>query len=150
MKNSCLELPICGEKMHRLFLDIVKQELDNLGIVDINSVQAFILLNVNDNVITMGEVLSRGYYVGSNASYNVKKMIVNSYMKQTPSDYDRRAVYLSLTDKGLELCDKLEGALEAHMSKFSAFISGKSEIDKNLKFLKKVENFWQDILLRRG
>jgi DNA-binding MarR family transcriptional regulator len=149
MKNNYLELPIYGEKMHRLFLDVIKQELDNFGVADINSIQAFILMNVNDNVITMSEVLSRGYYIGSNASYNVKKMIANSYMRQTPSDYDRRAIYLSLTDKGLNLCEKLDETIEEHMDKLIASDGSKTEIDRGLKFLKKVENFWQDILLRR-
>ncbi|MDR1476082.1 MAG: MarR family winged helix-turn-helix transcriptional regulator [Holosporales bacterium] len=149
MRNCCLELSACGEKAFRVFLDILKQELDCLGIVDISSIQAFILMNVNDNVITMGEVLSRGYYVGSNASYNVKKMISNGYMKQNPSEYDKRASYLSLTDKGLELCQKLENAVNQHMSRFEATISGKQELERGLKFMKKIESYWQDILTRR-
>ncbi|MDR0630481.1 MAG: MarR family winged helix-turn-helix transcriptional regulator [Holosporales bacterium] len=150
MKNSYLELPIYGEKMHRLFLDVIKQELDNLAVADISSVQAFILMNVNDNVITMGEVLSRGYYVGSNASYNIKKMITNSYMRQTPSDYDKRAIYLSLTEKGLNLCERLENSIKEHIDKFKISNANKAEIDKGLKFLKKFETYWQDVLQRRN
>ncbi|MDR1034879.1 MAG: winged helix DNA-binding protein [Holosporales bacterium] len=149
MKNWCLELSSYGEKAFRVFLDIIKQELDNLGIVDISSIQAFILMNVNDNVITMGEVLSRGYYVGSNASYNLKKMISNGYMKQNPSDYDKRASYLSLTDKGLELCKKLESIIDNHMSRFESTATGRLELERGLKFMKKIESYWQDILMRR-
>ncbi|MDR0640761.1 MAG: MarR family winged helix-turn-helix transcriptional regulator [Holosporales bacterium] len=149
MKNSCLELSICGEKTFRLFLEIIKQELDILGIADISGIQAFILMNINENVITVGEVLTKGYYIGSNASYNVKKMIANKYIMQTPSDYDRRASYLQLTKKGLELCSKLEAAISQHMNRFEAVATGKSEIERGLKFLKKVENYWQGILTRR-
>ncbi|MDR2598593.1 MAG: MarR family transcriptional regulator [Holosporales bacterium] len=149
MRNCCLELSACGEKAFRVFLDIIKQELDGFGIADISSTQAFILMNVGNNVITMGEVLSRGYYVGSNASYNLKKMIANGYMKQSPSDYDKRASYLSLTDKGLDLCNKLEKSVNKHMSRFESTAAGKLELERGIKFMKKIESYWQDILMRR-
>jgi DNA-binding MarR family transcriptional regulator len=149
MRNCCLELSTCGEKTFRLFLDILKQELDILGVVDISGIQAFILMNVGDSVITMGEVLSRGYYVGSNASYNLKKMIMTGYMKQNPSEYDKRASYLSLTEKGLELCNKLESVINNHMSRFESTATGKLELERGLKFMKKIESYWQDILMRR-
>ncbi|MDR1233963.1 MAG: MarR family winged helix-turn-helix transcriptional regulator [Holosporales bacterium] len=149
MKNSCLELSVCGEKTFRLFLEIIKQELDLLGIADISGVQAFILMNINENVITVGEVLSRGYYIGSNASYNIKKMITNKYIMQTPSDYDKRASYLQLTKKGLDLYTKLEAAITQHMNRFEAVSPGKSDMERGLKFLKKIENYWQDVLTRR-
>jgi DNA-binding MarR family transcriptional regulator len=149
MRNCCLELSACGEKAFRVFLDIIKQELDSLGVADISSIQAFILMNVSENVITMGEVLSRGYYVGSNASYNLKKMIANGYMRQNPSDYDKRASYLRLSDKGIELCRKLENAINDHMSRFESTAAGKLELERGLKCMKKIESYWQDILMRR-
>jgi DNA-binding MarR family transcriptional regulator len=149
VKKKCLELPIYGEKVRRLFLEIIKQELFYLEVVDINGAQAFILLNMKENVVTMSEVISRGYYVGSNASYNIKKLIVSGYMRQIPSNSDRRSVYLCLTDKGLDLCEKLESSLSTYIDDFDTITDGKSVIDENLKFMKKVETFWQDILLRR-
>jgi DNA-binding MarR family transcriptional regulator len=149
MRNNWLDLSICGEKIFRMFLEIIKQELDYLTVVDISNIQALILMNINDNVITTGEVLSRGYYVGSNASYNVKKMIANGYIQQTPSDYDKRASYLRLTGKGLELSSKLEDALNKHLQRFESTTSSKLELERGLKFMKRIEGYWHEALLRR-
>ena len=62
------------ERLHRYFLDVVKVELDRKGIQDINNVQAMILYNIGHDEMTVGELTLRGYYLGSNVSYNVKKM----------------------------------------------------------------------------
>jgi DNA-binding MarR family transcriptional regulator len=139
-----------GEKVHRLFLDAMKQELDNLGVTDINGTQACILMNIDDKTITMGEILSRGYYIGSNASYNIKKMIASKYVSQTPSSYDRRSVHLSLTSKGTDLCGKLDAIFDKHVARLKLYGNVKGEAERSMKFLNKVENFWQDILLRRS
>jgi DNA-binding MarR family transcriptional regulator len=148
MNSKYLELSTFCERVHRLFLEFIKQELFNLGINDINSTQAFILLNMREHVVTIGEVMSRGYYVGSNATYNIKKLMANQYIGQTQSPSDRRAVYLSLTEKGLRLCDELEEVLSRYTVNFSPTFGKMAEIDKCLKFIKKLENFWRCILMR--
>ncbi|MDR3224114.1 MAG: MarR family winged helix-turn-helix transcriptional regulator [Holosporales bacterium] len=148
MKNSCVEISVYGEKNYRLFLDIIKQELDVIGVCDINAIQAFILLNIGENVITIGEIIARGYYIGSNASYNIRKMILNGYVVQTKSDYDRRAAFLKLTDKGLTLTEKLERILQRHLEAFGKHSKGKFDVEQCIAFLKKVEHFWKDILSR--
>jgi hypothetical protein len=61
------------ERLHRRFLGVVKVELDRLRIQDINNIQSLILYNVGRAEMTVGELTSRGYYLGSNVSYNVKK-----------------------------------------------------------------------------
>ena len=63
------------ERLHRLLLDVVKDEFERLGIIDINSVQALLLFNIGDNEVTAGELKSRGYYQGSNVSCNLKKLV---------------------------------------------------------------------------
>lgn len=146
MRNSCVETSISGEKTYKLFLDIVKLELDILGCVDINCTQALILMNINENVVTIGEVLSRGYYTGSNASYNLRKMITNGYVNQTPSDYDKRAAYLKLTPKGSDLYDKLDAALQKHARALDVAFKNKAEVVKGIEFLKKLESFWKERL----
>ncbi|MDR0942606.1 MAG: winged helix DNA-binding protein [Holosporales bacterium] len=149
MGNSCVEISVYGEKNYRLFLDIIKQELDIIGVGDINPIQAFILMNINENVVTIGEVISRGYYIGSNASYNIKKMISNGYVQQTPSDFDKRAAYLKLTDKGLSLYEKLDADIKKLLDSFTPQIKGKFDLEQCVAFLKKVEYFWKDVLSRR-
>ena len=103
------------ERLHRHFLEVVKLELDALGIHDINNVQAMMLFNIGDAEITVGELTLRGYYLGSNVSYNVKKMTENRYMTQERSVHDRRSVHVRLTRKGRSLRDQLDGMHRRHI-----------------------------------
>jgi DNA-binding MarR family transcriptional regulator len=149
MKNNCVEISVLGERNYRLFLDVIKQELDALGIVDINAVQAFILLNVNESVVTVGDIITKGYYIGSNASYNIRKMVANGYIQQIQSEYDRRAVFLKLTDSGSSLCSKLDSVITKHASEFAPGTKGKFDLTQCALVLKRIEHFWKDLLTRR-
>src|SRR6185369_15545972 len=100
MKAEYLETIGLIERLHRHFLEIVKLELDGLGIHDINNVQGLILYNIGDAEMTVGELTLRGCYLGSNVSYNVKKMVENGYLVQERSVHDRRSIHVKLTDKG--------------------------------------------------
>ena len=90
MKQSYLETIRLIERLHRRFLDVIKTELDRLGIEDINNVQSLILSNISSEQLTVGELTARGYYLGSNVSYNVKKLVENGYLNQERSPHDRR------------------------------------------------------------
>ena len=91
------------ERLHRHFLDVLKLELDRKGIQDINNVQSMILYNIGTDELTVGELTIRGYYLGSNVSYNVKKMVENGYLIQERSVHDKRSLRVRLSDKGREL-----------------------------------------------
>ena len=88
------------ERLHRRLLDVIKDEFDRRGRSDVNSVQALLLYNISDKELTAGELRTRGYYLGSNVSYNVKKLVESGYLHHARSRIDRRAVRISLTDKG--------------------------------------------------
>jgi DNA-binding MarR family transcriptional regulator len=62
------------ERLHRLLLDVIKDEFERVGVIEINPVQALLVFNIGDNEVTAGELKSRGYYQGSNVSYNLKKI----------------------------------------------------------------------------
>jgi DNA-binding MarR family transcriptional regulator len=85
------------ERLHRRFLDVIKAELDRLSILDINNVQTLILFNISEDQLTVGELTRRGYYLGSNVSYNVKKLVENGYLIQKRSEHDRRETRVSLS-----------------------------------------------------
>jgi DNA-binding MarR family transcriptional regulator len=91
------------ERLHRHFLDVLKLELDRKGIQDINNVQSMILYNIGEDELTVGELTIRGYYLGSNVSYNVKKMVENGYLSQERSVHDKRSIRVRLSPKGVEL-----------------------------------------------
>src|SRR3984893_5011547 len=68
------------ERLHRVLLDVIKDEFERLGRVDVNSVQALLLYNIGDAELTAGELTSRGYYLGSNVSYNLKKLVEMDFL----------------------------------------------------------------------
>src|SRR6266699_2904858 len=85
MTNGYLEVIALVERLHRHFLEVVKLELEGLGVHDINNVQGLMLFNIGDAEMTVGELTLRGCYLGSNVSYNVKKMVENDYLVQERS-----------------------------------------------------------------
>lgn len=108
MKEDYLKLVTMIERLHRLFLEVLKVELSQLNVRDINNVQSLILYNIGQDQVTIGELMSRGYYLGSNVSYNSQKMIQNGYLLQKISPNDRRSVHVELSQKGFELYEKLQ------------------------------------------
>src|ERR1700761_7063145 len=108
MKEIYTESILLIERLHRRFLDVVKTELDRLKIDDINNVQTLILYNISAEQLTIGELTNRGYYLGSNVSYNVKKLVENAYLVQERAPHDKRSTRIKLSNKGLELCKKID------------------------------------------
>ncbi|MEJ8560121.1 MarR family transcriptional regulator [Yoonia sp. GPGPB17] len=98
--SSYLDALNLVERLHRLLLDVIKDEFERVGLLEINAVQALLLFNVGDNEVTAGELKSRGYYQGSNVSYNLKKLVESGYMHHERSEIDRRSVRVRLTEKG--------------------------------------------------
>ena len=107
MTNGYLAVIALVERLHRHFLEVVKLELEGLGVHDINNVQGMMLFNIGDTEMTVGELTTRGCYLGSNVSYNVKKMVENGYIVQERSVHDRRSSHVRLAKKGRDLRDRL-------------------------------------------
>src|SRR5919198_1354423 len=119
MKAAYLETIGLVERLHRHFLEIVKLELDGMGVHDINNVQGLILFNIGDAEMTVGELTLRGCYLGSNVSYNVKKMVENKYLTHERSVHDRRSIHVRLTEKGIKLRDSLTVMHQRHAEMLS-------------------------------
>ena len=107
------------ERLHRNFLEVVKLELEGLGIHDINNVQGMMLYNIGDAEMTVGELTLRGCYLGSNVSYNVKKMVESGYLTQQRSLHDRRSIRVRLTEKGTKLRDRVSVMHQRHQEMLS-------------------------------
>ena len=112
IKPHYLEALNLLERLHRRLLDVIKDELDRRKLSEVNAVQALLLYNIADKELTAGELRTRGYYLGSNVSYNVKKLVEMGYMDHKRSRIDRRAVKLSLTDKGRDVHELVTGLFE--------------------------------------
>jgi len=134
------------ERMHRQFLDVVKAELDGQRIRDINNVQALILFNIGSEELTVGELTQRGYYLGSNVSYNVKKMVENDYLKQERSEHDRRSVRVSLSEKGQSLWDRMDAMFQRHNGLLENSEIKAEQIEAATAALTELERFWMQAM----
>lgn len=133
------------ERLHRLLLDVIKDEFERVGVLDINAVQALLLFNIGDHEVTAGELKSRGYYQGSNVSYNLKKLVDMGYMHHQRCEIDRRSVRVRLTDRGREVRDVVTGLFRRHADTLQEKgVLGPDGIDQVNHSLKRMERFWTD------
>lgn len=134
------------ELLHRQFLGVVKTELDRHGTEDINNIQALILFNIGNDELTVGELTNRGYYLGSNVSYNVRKMVENDYLIQERSTHDRRSIRVRLSDKGLELCQQISDMFDRHADALEQNNIASDDLRKASASYRQLERFWVGLL----
>ncbi|MEM6275915.1 MAG: winged helix DNA-binding protein [Pseudomonadota bacterium] len=133
------------ERLHRLLLDVIKDEFERVGVLEINAVQALLLFNIGDNEVTAGELKTRGYYQGSNVSYNLKKLVEMGYMHHQRCEIDRRSVRVSLTEKGRSVRDVVADLFNRHADGLqNSGVLGPNGIEDINGALKRVERYWSD------
>lgn len=150
MRHPYYEAVLLIERVHRHYLEVVKTDLDRHGIQDINNVQALILYNIGQDEMTVGELTARGYYLGSNVSYNVKKMVENNYLVQERSPHDRRSVRVKLSEKGLALHKQMDESLEKQIVSLASANLTSDELNKSSEILRKLERFWTGMINYNG
>ena len=141
-ENYYFELNPLIERLHHRLLEIVKLELEGLGIHDINSVQAVMLFNIGDAEMTIGELTLRGCYLGSNVSYNVKKMAENGYLMHERSVHDRRSIRVRATEKGQALSQKLSEMHQRHLELLQDAEITEIHLKEVAVILRRLERFW--------
>ncbi len=133
------------ERLHRLLLDVIKDEFDRLGGSELNSVQALLMYNIGDSELTAGELKSRGYYLGSNVSYNLKKLVDMGYIDYKRSESDRRSVRVSLSQRGKDACAVVQKLYQRQLGSIEAVGEISSDDFRGLnKALVRLERFWSD------
>ncbi|MFP6757584.1 MAG: MarR family transcriptional regulator [Alphaproteobacteria bacterium] len=143
-KQAFLECIRLIERLHRRFLDVVKSELERLGIEDINNVQAVLLSNIENENVTIGELTLRGYYMGSNVSYNVKKLVENDYLVQERSAHDRRTTRVRLSEKGQSVVSAVNDLFEHNITALAENGLASDELRGVTTNLRVLERFWSD------
>lgn len=140
-----LEALALVERLHRLLLDVIKDEFERVDIIEINAVQALLLFNIGENEVTAGELKTRGYYQASNVSYNLKKLVEMGYMHHQRCEIDRRSVRVRLTEKGRNIRLIVAKLFARHadglMSKAVLDLQGLEDINVALR---RVERYWAD------
>ena len=138
------------ERLHRRLLDVIKDEFDRSGTSDINAIQALLLFNIGNAELTAGELRSRGYYLGSNVSYNLKKLVDLGFINHQRSRIDRRSVRVSLTPKGQEIAEIVGRLYERHTGSIEQ-VGGISAEEFQLmnRALLRLDRFWNDTIAYR-
>lgn len=146
MNETYLNIVHLVERLHRHFLDVLRAELRELNIDDINAVQALLLYNIGENEVVIRDLKDRGYYHGSNVSYNIKKLTEFDYLQQERSTHDKRSIRLKLTEKGMRLCNAIR-ELQAHLS---GKLDSRAEMEAELKnagqAMHRLERLWSDFI----
>lgn len=138
------------ERLHRRLLDVIKDEFDRAGRSDINAIQALLLFNIGSSELTAGELRSRGYYLGSNVSYNLKKLVEMDFINHQRSRVDRRSVRISLTPKGREIADVVARLYDRHIGSIEQ-VGGinSDEFQQMNRALQRLDRFWNDTIAYR-
>ena len=145
---SYLDALTLVERLHRLLLDVIKDEFERVGVLEINAVQALLLFNVGDNEVTAGELKSRGYYQGSNVSYNLKKLVDMGYMHHQRSEIDRRSVRVRLTEKGRGVRNVVARLFMTHADGLvDRGVLDQTGIEDITAALRRVERYWTEQIL---
>ncbi len=104
------------QSLNHQLLDQIKDEFKRIGWNEVNPAQALMLFHIGaGNEIAAGDVRARGYYFGSNASYNLMKLRDGNYIERRSYPADRRVVKIALTPKGEEVAEVVDDLIKRHL-----------------------------------
>lgn len=138
------------ERMQRRFLDVVRVELERRGADDLSPVQALMLMLIADDELSVRDLMERGYYLGSNASYNLKNLVESGYVDRAASQRDRRSARLRLSAKGQRLYQEL---LRLEVAQAEALVrndADREDLATTYRMLRRLERVWSDLVRYSG
>lgn len=144
MKREYLELTRLIERLHRRFLDVLRAELGRMGVKELNAVQALLLSNIGDEEIAIRDLVERGYYQGSNVSYNIKKLTDMGYLEQERSQHDRRSVTVRLTPKAMEVVERVRALEDINAGNIEASGLKPAELEAATQTMRQIERMWAE------
>jgi DNA-binding MarR family transcriptional regulator len=144
MNDSYLSVIQLLPRIHRQFMDVIKKDLEELKIPDINNVQSIMLFNIGDSSLSVGDLTLSGVYIGSNVSYHVKKMVEHGYLTQEHSLYDRRVSHVRVTEKGRKLREELSMLQQRRIDQLSQVALSSDELEAAMSVLRLLDRFWTD------
>jgi len=150
IKHRYLEAVRLIERLHRRLLEVIKAEFERHGRNELNPVQALLIYNIGDDELSAGELKARGYYQGSNVSYNLKKLVEAGYVSHQRASNDRRAVRVKLTEKGQEVRHMVDALYNRQLATIREVMGmDEEEFERLNKALARLERFWTDQVLYR-
>lgn len=142
MIRDCLELIDLTGRLRHLFLDIVDEELNYLKIRDVTPIQLMMMYNLKADQLAVGSLVERGLYNGTNPSYNIKKLVASGYVIQEKSSHDHRNTMIKLSQKGKDVCSKIDRAFSDHMSIVEE--NRPLSLQKAKESMSILQNFWRE------
>jgi DNA-binding MarR family transcriptional regulator len=150
LKPLYLEALTLVERLHRLLLDVISDEFNRIPEYQVTSTQALLLFNIGDSEVGPSEMKTRGYYLGSNVSYNLRKLAEMGYLQRQPSQVDRRAARISLTERGYEIAELVNRLYERHLTSIDHVGDlGAGDFMKSCQCLRRLDRFLSDQITYR-
>ncbi len=138
------ELITLVERLHRRFLDLVRLELQKNGIRDINAVQALVLSNIGEEEVLVRDLIERGYYLGQNVNYSIRKLVDYGYLDQNRDEHDKRSVRVSITELGLSILPMIDIAVSVKGADEDENAFNEDELKDLCNKLKRIERNWSE------
>lgn len=138
------------ERLHRRSLDLVRADLIEAGIDDLSPSQVMMLFTIGSSELSVRDLIERGYYLGSNASYSLKRLVEAEYIIRTASERDRRSARIRLSDKGRELCDMIRRNDKTYHQLVARNEAETRELETTFRTLKRIEQAWSNAVRYRG
>lgn len=134
------------DHMQRRLHDVVRVELGRVGVDDISPMQVLMLLNIGEDELSVRDLMERGYYLGSNASYNLKHLVEQGYVDRAASQRDRRAARLRLSEKGQWLCTQIGKLEDRHATQLLRGPADAADLETTYRMLRRLERMWGDVV----
>lgn len=145
-KGVCYDLARIIESMNRRFQDVVRIELARIGVEDLSAVQVLMLMHIGNEELSVRDLLERGNYLGSNASYNLKHLVESGYVDRAASARDRRTARLRLSPQGLRLVEELRRLEAVRSEAMIRTEADAQEFDATYRTLRRLERAWCDLI----
>ncbi|MBF0248886.1 MAG: MarR family transcriptional regulator [Alphaproteobacteria bacterium] len=113
-----------------------------MGVGELNAVQALLLSNVGEERIAIRDLVERGYYQGSNVSYNIKKLTELGFLEQERSSHDRRSVMVGLTPKAMTIVERVRDLESEHAAALERAGLDASTLQSAARALQGLERTW--------
>jgi Transcriptional regulators len=108
--GNLADIAVAMDRGLRVFAEFARPILTLHGAEKVSISNLIFLLSVGDGEARVNDIVKRGRYVGSNASYALKFLQESGYIDRKQDPEDRRNAVVSWTPKGKAIVDALRAA----------------------------------------
>jgi DNA-binding MarR family transcriptional regulator len=137
-----LEIVRIIDRLYRRYTDLMRVDLTRLGNEDVSPSQIMMLFTIGGGELSVRDLLDRGYYLGSNASYNLKQLVDGNYIEREISSRDRRSARISLSAKGQALCDEVRRCHDSYHREIARDPVEARNLEVTYQVLRRLEDVW--------